>query len=294
MFGRLARSQRKGVHEAQTRDDWSPLPDYWAGFLGQRFTGPPRVVGRSRQPYRLDSAQMGVDAVPMRKPGLAGLGLLVTACVIVPALLMSRDNKGYCLLLGVQLLSLLFPFLLVALGLSAVGSFFRRIGGSCGFLPRQRWRWVSAEGLMVGLVGAGAWLVWSPRDVYFSPTGSEMITFQEPSPLQTPLGIGPCSGVFKPVTVTYTDGHSRSFVQESWEETPLNATARVLNRTIQWGLGSPARAVVILPETGLGLFFPERVTNNFCPPDGAVATYLRDAPVQTVERMCGGRSAALH
>jgi hypothetical protein len=196
-------------------------------------------------------------------------------------------QAGYWLLLAMQVLLILVPVSLLTVGVSLAGSLFRWVAiRATRSGDKQQWKWVSAEGVLVGLVIAVGWLGWSHQDVYVRPEGSETIQFGQPSLFKCPLAIGPCSDVFVPVTVRYTDSAGRTYVQSACENRTYRDTERVMGRTICWSSNAPIRVVVSLPETGIYLFFPEPITNNFCPPTAALQAYLRGEPIEVVERIC--------
>jgi hypothetical protein len=183
--------------------------------------------------------------------------LVGSAVAILRAVVQATPFEGYYLLLLIQLGCALGLMALIAFCTSAVASGLRelrRIWRSREE-PRQ-WRWFSIEGAAVGAVATALWLTAAPRDTYLGPSGRERLEFRLPSLIEGPLGLHPCSDVFVPVTVTYTDVAGVRIVKRATESKEPAAAVRRLHRQIRWHDDGTVGVVVILPETGLRLSFP--------------------------------------
>ncbi|MBM3883560.1 MAG: hypothetical protein FJ387_28290 [Verrucomicrobia bacterium] len=223
------------------------------------------------------------------------LGLAALLCLVVgltrvvppPAL----GWGAYGLFLTIQLLIALVPFALAAVSLTAAGYTLRWLAHRSGRAgPSVRWRWWAPEAAIAAGALTGAWLAWHPQDTYLNPEGSERLAFRQPSLLEGPLGLHACSDVFVPVTVTYTDAAGRPLDQRACEAKESTAAMRVMNRVIQWSANAPGRVVVILPATGMHLFFPEPLPAEALPTQPAIDAYLNGEPVAAVHRLCGMRA----
>lgn len=132
----------------------------------------------------------------------------------------------------------------------------------------------------------GVWLCKPTRDVYVKPLwGPERLEFRQPSLWEAPFGLHDCSDVFVPVDVEYIDAEGRHYRQFGCEGKPVNATARIADRTILWSSVEPSRVIVVLPETGTCFFFPDDINDGYCPEDAVVEAYLRGDPVASVQAM---------
>lgn len=226
---------------------------------------------------------------------VVAMTLVVLTDVLPVRLPRFEDLAWHFGLLAVLLVFVLLFVMAITGTVSAAGSIARWFARRWGTGDDQwKWRWISAEGLIVGLAVAGTWLGWSPTDVYPHPEENRQIEMRQPSLLEASLVLHHGSDCFVRVTVTYRDAHGRTFVQRDCEGRQEQAVARIMNRTIRWSNSGPPRAVVILHESGNFLFFPEPIKDNHCPPEEAVEAYLRGAPAEAVQRICSAKTARNH
>jgi hypothetical protein len=164
----------------------------------------------------------------------------------------------------------------IAVTVSIAGSIVRmtmRLGGYRH--EKLEWKLFNAEGAIVGLVVVGAWLGWSPRDVYPHPEESSQIEIRNPSLLENPLGFPPGSSGLSTLIVTYWDAKGKAFVQKDYEFDDVPAAKRVARCTILWGARGTQRAIVEL-SNGNCLFFPEpREDEDGCPEESVIKDYLK-------------------
>jgi len=228
-----------------------------------------------------------------------GLALLVPAAILAvalaangvgaEALLPSRTAHlpAYLFMQAVQLLFALVPALVLAFAIGVVGAGIRwLVARAHGGRRTDAWQALPPEGLAVGVVAVGICLGWSPTDVYPNPKGDGQIELRQPSLIEGPFGFFPCSDCYIPVTVTYRDGQGRRRVRRECEGREQTDTDRIRGRTIRWSTEGPERVVVLLPETGQYVFFPDcPLELDHSPPDEAVQAYLRGKPPATVLRL---------
>lgn len=214
-----------------------------------------------------------------------GLGILVTmALVILLADASPIRLVVQCFVLALKLGAALLCVMAIASAVSGAGFIVRwiRSRGDPGNAP-EKWRWISAEGLIVGLAAVVSWLSYSPTDVYLHGDDNRRIEIRQSSSLEESVESSCGSDIYVRVKVTYRDGNGRKFVQRSCEGRQSQATSRIMGRTLRWSTNGP-RAVVILHEPGPGicLFFPEPlpIEVNYCPP--AIEAYLRGDPIAAV------------
>ena len=229
------------------------------------------------------------------------LGVLVAAVVAATALLVNGTNGGailwrlqhepvaYCTTLAIQFLLALAAAVFIAVAVSVAGEIVRRFARWAGLLRDVRtWRGLTAEGCVIGLVVVGAWLRWAPTDVYLNPDRTHQVEVRLASLIEGPLGIHPCSDAYVPVTVRYRDENGHTIVQQSCEGRYSTNVERITARDISWSKGNtPCRAVVMLPETGACLFFPDPIEEgDYCPPQSAIDAYLNGELATKVEQIC--------
>jgi hypothetical protein len=164
--------------------------------------------------------------------------------------------------------------------ISTAGSIMRmalRLGGYRDDKPE--WKRFSAEGAVVGLVVVGAWLGWSPRDIYPHPEEPSQIELRNPSLLENPFGLPSGSSLLSALIVTYRNPKGNTLVQQSYEFDDVAGAKRVARCTILWGAKGTQRAIVELAN-GSCLFFPEpREDEDGCPPEDVSEAYLKGETV---------------
>jgi hypothetical protein len=189
--------------------------------------------------------------------------------------LLSAHRHGYYsygIKQTIQLFLALAAAGVIALAVSIGGSIVRMALRLGGYRPdKKAWNLFSSEGAIVGLVVVGAWLGWSPRDVYRHPDEWSQIDLRNPSLLENPLGFSPGSSCLSALIVTHRDTKGNTLVQQDYE---FDDVQRVDRCTILWGAKGTQRAVVQLAN-GNCLFFPEpREDDDRCPPESVIKGYL--------------------
>ena len=225
------------------------------------------------------------------------LAFLAVAVMVIVALLVNdtgvgallsghrHDPLAYGIKLTIQLILALAAAGVIAMAVSIAGSIVRmamRLGGYRHDKPE--WKLFSAEGAIVGLVVVGAWLGWSPRDIYPHPDEPSQIEIRNPSLLENPFGLPPGSSGLSALIVTYRDAKGNTLVQQNYEFDDVTAAKRVARCTILWGAKGTQRAIVQLAN-GNCLFFPEPwEDDDGCPPEDVSEAYLKG---ETVDGMRG-------
>lgn len=207
---------------------------------------------------------------------LSALFVLVTVC---PNMAFSRFawSENFYLLLTLQLLLGFGLLAITSIVISTALSGLRNVSGRMARGQRKgNWRWLSPDGVAVAAALTTAWLVLpGAKHTYVNPSGKEYIEIRSPSLLEGPLGVNACSDVFVPVSVKYVGGKHPNRVCLGYEGREEDAANRAKQRQILWGSGTPARAVVVLPETGTALFFPEPMPDSSTPTDRMIKAYLK-------------------
>jgi hypothetical protein len=180
----------------------------------------------------------------------------------------------------IQLILALAAAGVINLVVSIAGSIVRmalRLGGYRDDKPE--WKRFSAEGAIIGLVVVGAWLGWSPRDVYPHPEESSQIELRNPSLLENPFGLSSGSSCLSALIVTYRDVKGNTLMQQSFEFDDVAGAKQVPRCTILWGAKGTQRAIVELAN-GSCLIFPEPwEDDDRCPPEDVSEAYLKGETV---------------
>jgi hypothetical protein len=168
-----------------------------------------------------------------------------------------HDFLTYGIKQTIQLILALAAAGVINLVVSTAGSIVRLILRLGGYRDeRPEWKRFSAEGAIVGLIVVGAWLGWSPRDVYPHPEESSQIEIRNPSLLENPLGFSPGSSCLSALIVTYRDTKGNTLVQQDYEFDDVAGAKQVSRCTILWGAKGTQRAIVQL-DNGNCHVFPE-------------------------------------
>ena len=198
---------------------------------------------------------------------VVGLSAMFFLLVVWPEVTLPRFSWSQLdnVFLAVQLLIGICLWAIIAAGISVATSVLRIVGARVreGHWSSER-TWFFPEAAAIASVVTVAWLGVPETDTYTNPHGEEYIEIRLPSLLEGPLGINECSDVFVPVWVNYVGGKHLNIVNRASEGKEEDAAIRAKQRRVLWGTGTPARAVVILPETGTVLFFPEPMP-HVCP-----------------------------
>jgi hypothetical protein len=230
----------------------------------------------------------------MKRVALVFLAVAVMAIVAwlvndisVGALLSGHrhDPLAYAIKLTIQLILGLSAAGVIAVVVSTAGSIVRmtmRLGGYRH--NKLEWQWVSAEGAIVGMVVVGAWLGWSPREIYPHPEETSQIEIRNPSLLENPFGLPPGSMGLSALIVTYRDAKGSTLVQKSYEFDDVTAAKQEARCTILWGAKGTQRAIVQLAN-GNCLVFPEHwEDNDDCPPEDVSEAYLKGETIDETYR----------
>jgi hypothetical protein len=185
----------------------------------------------------------------------------------------------------IQLFLVLAAAGVITVAVSTAGSIVGMIIRLGGYRPdKPAWNLFSAEGAIVGLVVVGAWLGWSPRDVYPHPDDPRQIEIRNPSLLENPLGFSPGSNCLSALIVTHRDTKGNTLVQQDYEFDDVAGAQRVDRCTVLWGAKGTQRAIVQLANGNCHVFPESWEEDDGCPPEDVSEAYLKGERVDGMRR----------